>query len=408
MDYLENDLSIFNNITYVSPDPIIEINERYMNCKDPNKISLVIGVARDEDGKPIVFKAVREAELRSTEQGFSREYLGVLGDEEFNLAAQSLIFDSENEAVKENRVLSVQSISGSGSLRIGAEFIAEYIHKTIYVCDPTWANHFLIFASSGLKVVTYDYFNAKTNSLNIDEMINVLSNAELGASVLLHVSGHNPTGVDPTKEEWMRILNVIKERKLFTFFDLAYHGFISGDLFEDAYPIYLFQQHKMEFFIAQSLSKNMGLYGERVGCLHVVVNDSQFISNIKSQLERLALGVYLTPVGNGSRIAKIVILDKELHSSWIEELKIVVRRIINMREKLYDKLLEIKCPGNWDHVIEQKGMFSFTGLTADQCEYLIEKHKIFLTKNGRISLSGINSGNIEVIARAIKDTVENI
>ena len=164
----------------------------------------------------------------------------------------------------------------------------------------------------------------------------------------------------------------------------------------------------MEFFIAQSLSKNMGLYGERVGCLHVVVNDSQFISNIKSQLERLALGVYLTPVGNGSRIAKIVILDKELHSSWIEELKIVVRRIINMREKLYDKLLEIKCPGNWDHVIEQKGMFSFTGLTADQCEYLIEKHKIFLTKNGRISLSGINSGNIEVIARAIKDTVENI
>lgn len=407
MDVTGKDLSVFSKIENVPWDPIIEISEMFINCKDPNKISLVIGATRDDDGKPIVFKSVREAELSFTEKGFSREYLNVLGDADFNLAAQSLIFDNDHEVVKKNRILSIQSISGSGSLRVGAEFIAEYIHKTIYVCDPTWANHFPMFKAAGLNVQTYQYFDAKNKSLNIDEIIDTLSKAEIGACVLLHVCGHNPTGVDPSKEEWARILNVIKERHLFPFFDLAYHGFVSGDFVEDAYPIYLFHQHGLEFFIAQSFSKNMGLYGERAGCLHVVVNDSQLLPNIKSQLERFALGVYLTPVGNGARIVKNVILNRELKESWIQELKIVVERIRIMRERLYEKLKEIKCPGNWDHIINQKGMFSFTGLTVKQCEYLIDKHKIFLTKNGRISISGLNSRNVDSIALAIKDTVEN-
>jgi len=400
--------SLFTNVEQIPWDPIIEISEMYISCKDPNKISLVIGAARDEEGKPIVFSAVREAEKRFIEKGFTREYLPVLGDEEYNIASQSLLFNADHDVIKNNKILSIQSISGSGSLRVGAEFIAEFISKTIYVCDPTWANHFPMFKAAGLNVKIYNYFNQKTNMLNLEEILETLSQAEVGSCVLLHACGHNPTGVDPTKEEWMMILNVIKERQLFPFFDLAYHGFISGDFIEDAYPIYLFLEHGLEMFIAQSFSKNMGLYGERVGSLHVIVKESEVIPKIKSQLEKLALGIYLTPVGNGSRIVKNVVMDKALRESWIEELKAVVDRIRVMREKLYEKLLVIGCPGNWDHIIKQKGMFSFTGLNVKQCENLIEKHKIFLTKNGRISISGLNMKNVERVALAIKETVENI
>jgi aspartate aminotransferase len=234
-----------------------------------------------------------------------------------------------------------------------------------------------------------------------------LENAEDGSVVLLHVCGQNPTGVDPTLEQWQKTIEIMKRKNLFPFFDNAYQGYVSGDLQSDAYPIHLFLEQGFEMLISQSFSKSMGLYGERAGPLHVVVNDSSLIPDIKSNLAEIALGLYLTPVGHGSRIIKTVLLDPVLTESWVQELKLVSQRLNGVRDLLFDALVKVGVPGNWEHIKLQKGMFSYTGLNLKQCEALIKVHKIFLVKSGRISLSGLNSQNVEKVALAFKDVVEN-
>jgi aspartate/tyrosine/aromatic aminotransferase len=399
--------SAFEHIEATQWDPIVEILEEYRLCQDTNKINLTIGAYRDENLQPIVFKSVKEAENKIFSEKFSREYLSPTGDEEFNKLTQRTIFPEEHEVYKKNNIITVQSISGSGGLRLGAEFCSRFISKKIYIPHLTWPNHFPIFQLSNIETLTYRYFDDKTKLLDENSYFEDLENAEDGSVVLLHVCGQNPTGVDPTLEQWKKTIEIMKRKNLFPFFDNAYQGYVSGDLNTDAYPIHLFYEAGFEMIISQSFSKSMGLYGERAGPLHFVVNDSSLVPNIKNSLSEIALGLYLVPVAHGSRIIKTVLKDEQLKKLWVDELKIVSSRLNHIRDVLYDNLVKVGVPGTWEHIKKQKGMFSYTGLTYKQCEALIKVHKIFLVKSGRISLSGLNKDNVEKVAIAMKDVIEN-
>lgn len=399
--------SAFDHVEATQWDPIVEILEEYRLCTDPNKINLTIGAYRDENLQPVVFKCVRQAEERLFNQKFSKEYLSPTGDEEFNNLTQYTIFHEGHRVYKENRIVTVQSISGSGGLRLGGEFISRFISKKIYIPHLTWPNHFPIFQLAKMETCEYRYFDEKTKLLDEEGYLQDLENAEDGSVILLHVCGQNPTGVDPSLDQWKKTIEIMKRKNLFPFFDNAYQGYVSGDLNDDAYPIHLFFEAGFEMLISQSFSKSMGLYGERAGPLHFVVNDSNLIPDIKSNLADIALGLYLTPVGHGSRIIKTILQDKELVKLWVEELKEVSSRLNGVRGLIFDALVKAEVPGNWEHIKKQKGMFSYTGLTLKQCEALIKVHKIFLVKSGRISLSGLNASNVEKVALAIKDVVLN-
>jgi len=411
-----NDSSIFDHIEQTAWDPIVEILDLYSKCENSEKVNLTIGAYRNENLQPIVFECVKQAEKEIFEEGFSREYLPFLGDEEFNILTQKTIFDPNFPLIKKNpklnviedqRIATIQSISGSGSLRLGAEFLSKFIHKKIYISNLTWPNHFPIFELAGMKTVKYPYYNPETKELDFENMITCLKNAEENSIVLLHVCGHNPTGVDPDQNQWKEICRIMQEKNLFPYFDLAYQGYVSGDLLDDIYPIYEFLNNDFEMFIAQSFSKSMNLYGERAGSLHVIVNEPNCLENLKLHFAEIAKSIYLVPVGHGSRIIKKVLGKENLRILWQKELKVGVERLNYVRNKLYEELIKINTKGKWDHVKNQKGMFSYTGLSEVQCCALIEKHNIFLVKSGRISLSGLNDKNIPIVALAIKDVVEN-
>jgi aspartate/tyrosine/aromatic aminotransferase len=407
---MENTItSAFDHIEDSPWDPIIEILAEYYKCKDPNKINLTVGAYRDENLKPVVFNCVREAEKKLFEEKFSRAYLPPTGDEEFNRLTQKIIFPEGHPVYKNNQILTVQSISGTGGIRLAAEFISHFFDsKKIYIPSLTWPNHPQIFNMSRLTIETYRYYDNTDKKLDLDGLLEDLEKAEDGATVVLQVCGHNPTGVDPSQEEWKKIAEIMLRKNLFPFFDNAYQGFVSGDLPTDAYPILLFYDMGFEMFISESFSKMMGLYGERAGPLHVIVNDPESIPNVKNQLSELAKGLYLTPVAHGSRIIKTILSDEALKNDWLHEIKYKVsERMKNIRQKLYENLIKVGAPGNWEFILNQKGMFSYTGLTKTQCEVLINNYKIFLGKTGRISITGINDENIERLAQAIKEVKTN-
>lgn len=399
--------SAFDHIEDTQYDPIFEIYQAYTRCEDPNKINLTLGAYRDENLQPVVFKSVRAAEDKLLAEGFSRAYLPPTGDEEFNHLTQLTVFSPDSKVFSEKRIETVQSISGSGGLRLGGEFLFRCGFKSIAIPHLTWPNHGPIFQCSGLTTTQYRYYSEDTKSLDIEGLLEDLKVAEEGSAVLLHVCGHNPTGVDPSEEDWKRIGEVLKSRDLFPFFDTAYSGYATGDPQKDIHAVHMLFDMGFEMMIAQSFSKNMGLYGERAGPLHIIVNDSSTLPGIKQVLSELALGLYLTPVGNGSRIIKTILKDEALKADWLAELKVVAGRLNYVREKLYNALKEVGAPGTWEHIVRQRGMFSYAGLTAKQCEALIEQHKIFLPKSGRISLAGLNDANVMKVASAIKDVTMN-
>jgi aspartate/tyrosine/aromatic aminotransferase len=407
---MENNItSAFDHIENCPWDPIIEILSEYYKCPDPYKMNLTVGAYRDENLQPVVFNCVREAEEKIFSEKFSREYLPPTGDEEFNKITQTIIFPEGHPVYQKNQILTVQSISGSGCIRLAGEFISHFFDsKKIYVPSLTWPNHQQIFKMSNLIVETYRYYDFENNKLDIEGLLSDIENAEDGSTILLQVCGHNPTGVDPSEAEWKKIAEVMQRKNLFPFFDNAYQGFVSGDLMIDAYPILLFYDLGFEMFIAESFSKMMGLYGERAGPLHLIIHDAEAISNVKNQLSELALGIYLTPVGHGSRIIKTILSDEKLKNDWLFEIKYKVsERMRSVRRKLYENLIRVGAPGTWEFILNQKGMFSYTGLTKTQCEALINNYKIFLVKTGRISLTGINDQNIDRLALAIKEVKEN-
>ncbi|KAJ1958642.1 Aspartate aminotransferase, cytoplasmic [Dipsacomyces acuminosporus] len=294
---------------------------------------------------------------------------------------------------------------------VGAVFLKNYKQNpdaAIYISKPTWGNHRSIFQTAGHEVREYRYCNYQTLSLDIDGMLEDLRNAPNGQVILLHACAHNPTGIDPSEEQWRKIADVMAAKGHFPFFDCAYQGFATGDVTRDAYAIRLFVARGFEVLVAESFAKNMGLYGERTGALHVVTKTSDVIPTVSSQLNRLSRATISTAAGFGAKVAGIILQDPELYKEWLENMNEMSSRIKTMRDALRDRLVQLGTPGTWKHVSEQIGMFSFTGLTKTQVAALRDQYHLYMTDDGRISVAGLNTKNVDYVAKSIDAVVRNV
>ncbi|SMR52899.1 unnamed protein product [Zymoseptoria tritici ST99CH_1A5] len=396
-------------------DALFGLMAAYRADSDSKKVDLGIGAYRDDNAKPWVLPVVKQAdEIIRNDPNLNHEYLPIAGLPEFTSASQKLVLGKDSAAIKEKRAISLQTISGTGACHLGALFLAKFYtpssNASIYVSNPTWANHNQIFGNVGISVKTYPYFSKQTKGLDFDGMINGLQSAPEGSIILLHACAHNPTGVDPTQEQWKKIAQVIKSRKQFPFFDTAYQGFASGSLEKDAWAIQYFVSQGFELLVAQSYAKNFGLYGERAGCFHFVAapgqGSAETTTRVGSQLAILQRSEISNPPAYGARIASLVLNDAKLFAQWEEDLRTMSGRIIEMRKTLREKLEKAGTPGTWNHITDQIGMFSFTGLDPEQVAKLQKEYHIYMTKNGRISMAGLNTKNIDYFAESVDAVVK--
>jgi len=401
-------VSVWSAVPSGPPDPILGVTEAFKADKDSRKINLGVGAYRDDQGKPYILPSVKKAEEIVRASNLDKEYLPITGLPEFAKNAAKLAYGAESDPIRNGVVSVTQSISGTGALRIGGAFFARhYPHsKIIYVPTPTWGNHIPVFRDSGLEVRYYKYFNKETVGLDFEGLKADLKAAPEHSIVLLHACAHNPTGVDPTETQWREISNIVKGKKLFPFFDMAYQGFASGSTTKDAFAVRHFVSQGHQVALCQSFAKNMGLYGERVGAFSLTTTSPEEKSRVDSQLKIIIRPMYSNPPLHGARIANTILSTPDLYSQWESEVKGMAERIIGMREKLYNALThDLKTPGEWGHIKSQIGMFSFTGLTTPQTKALAEKAHIYMTADGRISMAGLNGGNIEYFAESVDKAV---
>lgn len=403
-------VSRFNDITMAPPDPILGVSEAFKSDTNEMKLNLGVGAYRTEDLQPYVLNVVKQAENLMLERGENKEYLPIEGLAAFNKVTAELLFGADNAVIQQQRVATVQGLSGTGSLRLAAALIERYFSGAkVLISSPTWGNHKNIFNDARVPWSEYRYYDPKTVGLDFDGMISDIKAAPDGSFVLLHGCAHNPTGIDPTPEQWEKIADVVQEKNHIPFFDVAYQGFASGSLDEDASSVRLFAARGMELFVAQSYSKNLGLYAERIGAINVVCASSDAAARVKSQLKRLARPMYSNPPIHGARIVANVVGSPELFNQWKEEMEMMAGRIKSVRQKLYDSLCaKDKSGKDWSFILKQIGMFSFTGLSKTQTENMTSKWHVYMTKDGRISLAGLSSAKCEYLADAIVDSYHNV
>ncbi|EFW99230.1 aspartate aminotransferase [Grosmannia clavigera kw1407] len=393
-------------------DPLFGLMREYRADKSKDKVDLGIGAYRDNNGKPWVLPVVKKAdEIIRNDPEANHEYLPIAGLASFTGKAAELIFGASSPAIVEKRVVSVQTISGTGACHLGGLFLDRFFHgnRTVYLSNPTWANHNQIFANVGLPTALYPYFDKQSRGLDFAGMTRAIEAAPDHSIILMHACAHNPTGVDPTAEQWRQIADILRRKHHLPFFDCAYQGFASGDLARDAGAIRYFVEQGFELLLAQSFAKNFGLYGERAGCLHFVsapgAAAADTTSRVASQLAVLQRSEISNPPIYGARVASTVLNDPALFAEWEENLRTMSGRIIGMRTALREKLEELGTPGTWNHITDQIGMFSFTGLSEKQVLKLREDYHIYMTKNGRISMAGLNTNNVEYFAKAVDQIV---
>ena len=351
-------------------------------------MNLGVGAYRTDDEKPYVFNIVKKVEKEILDDLLNgktdKEYLPIDGDATFRELSKKLVFGADCPHL--GRICTIQTLSGTGSLRVGFEFARKYIPATVHVPKPTWVTHHNIINNAGLQFQEYPYYNSKTRGFDFNGMIQYLNNLPKNSIVLLHVAAHNPTGVDPNKEQWSQIADVMKARSLIPYFDSAYQGFASGCLEGDAFPVRHFLEKGFQMFVSQSFAKNMGLYGERIGALHIVCANNKTADKVLSQVKWVVRSMWSNPPIHGMQIVTRILSNPSYFQEWKDELRAVANRISEVRLLLRTELEALKTPGTWDHITSQIGMFSYTGLTEKQCEILINNFHIYLLKNGRISL----------------------
>ncbi|EGS23372.1 putative aspartate protein [Thermochaetoides thermophila DSM 1495] len=383
------------------PPAILGITEAFKADKFEKKINLGVGAYRDDAGKPYVLPSVRKAEEKVISARLNKEYAPITGLPEFTKAAAVLAYGKNSSAL--DRLAITQSISGTGALRIGAAFLARFYpgEKTIYIPTPSWANHVNVFTDAGLKVEKYTYYNKDTISLDFEGLIADIKKAPNGSMFLFHACAHNPTGVDPTPEQWKQIEAAVKEKGHFAFFDMAYQGFASGDIHKDAFAVRYFVEQGHNICLAQSFAKNMGLYGERIGAFSIVCESAEESKRVDSQIKILVRPMYSNPPIHGARIAAEILNTPELYEQWLVEVKGMADRIIKMRALLKENLEKLGSKHDWSHITSQIGMFAYTGLTPEQMDKLAKEHSVYATRDGRISVAGITSDNVGRLAEAI-------
>jgi aspartate aminotransferase, mitochondrial len=413
----EQSLSVWSHVELGPPDAILGIAQAYAACTDSRKVNVCVGAYRDEHGRPWILPTVVAAEARlalfqqENPTKVNKEYLPIAGDAEFLNVALQFAYGT---GMDWNRVAAVQTLSGTGACRIGGAFLgacwsppsnSDDGTTNIYIPIPTWGNHWKIFgAVPNLRPLPYRYYNAHTNRLDINGLLEDLQNAPMRSIVVLHACAHNPTGCDPSREQWRQIASVLQERRHVAFVDSAYQGFASGDAERDAWAVrYLvsLQQPTIPVLLAQSFAKNFGLYGERCGTLSVVCANVHERERIVSQLQGIIRPMYSSPPKHGSSIVKTILNDADLRPQYYTECAKMAARIAHMRVRLVQELVAAGSVLDWSHVLEQIGMFAYTGMNSSMCDALTEQYAIFLTRDGRISLAGLTEDNLPYVAQAI-------
>ncbi|KAH6873815.1 aspartate aminotransferase [Thelonectria olida] len=396
----------FASAEYIPPDSIFDVTRRYVADQFPNKVNLGQGTYRDENGKPWVLPSVRMAKEKVIDAG--HEYLPIAGLPEFRDAAVQLVFHG-TKALEENRVASCQSVSGTGALLLAGLTLkkAGCKVKKVYITDPTWSNHDLLFASLGFQVKTLPYY--KAGAFDFERYMDGLRAAEADSALIMHACAHNPTGCDPSQEQWREIAAVVKEKGIFPIFDSAYLGFNSGSVDEDAWAIkYFVEDLKLEACVCMSFAKSMGLYGERVGLTAMVASSADTARTVGSILANSQRATISNPPVYGARIAATVLGTPEMAEQWKKDLVTMSTRILSMRGRLFEELQNLETPGDWSHIIKQSGMFGYMGISAAQIEHLETKYHIYMADTSRISIAGLNDGNVNYVAKALDETVRTI
>ncbi|HBV9912601.1 TPA: aromatic amino acid transaminase [Klebsiella aerogenes] len=392
---------MFQKVDAYAGDPILSLMERFKEDPRSDKVNLSIGLYYNEDGIIPQLQAVADAEARLNAQPHGASlYLPMEGLNSYRHAIAPLLFGADHPVLKQNRVASIQTLGGSGALKVGADFLKRYFPQSrVWVSDPTWENHIAIFEGAGFEVSTYPWFDDETNGVRFEAFLAKLQTLPERDIVLLHPCCHNPTGADLSNAQWDEVVKVLKARNLIPFLDIAYQGFGAG-MEDDAYAIRAIASAGLPMLVSNSFSKIFSLYGERVGGLSIVCDDAETAGRVLGQLKATVRRNYSSPPNFGAQVVAAVLNDPALKASWLAEVEAMRTRILAMRQTLVDALKEAVPGKNFDYLLKQRGMFSYTGLSAAQVDRLREEFGVYLIASGRMCVAGLNSRNVQRVAQA--------
>lgn len=392
---------MFQKVDAYAGDPILTLMERFKEDPRSDKVNLSIGLYYNEDGIIPQLKAVADAEVRLNAQPHGASlYLPMEGLNSYRHAITPLLFGADHPVMQQQRVATIQTLGGSGALKVGADFLKRYFPESgVWVSDPTWENHVAIFAGAGFEVSTYPWYDKATNGVRFNDLLATLETLPARSIVLLHPCCHNPTGADLTNDQWDAVIEILKARELIPFLDIAYQGFGAG-MEEDAYAIRAIASAGLPALVSNSFSKIFSLYGERVGGLSVLCEDAEAAGRVLGQLKATVRRNYSSPPNFGAQVVAVVLNDEALKASWLAEVEEMRTRILAMRQELV-KVLSTEMPErNFDYLLNQRGMFSYTGLSAAQVDRLREEFGVYLIASGRMCVAGLNTANVQRVAKA--------
>jgi len=397
--------SLLSTIELAPRDPIIGVTEAFNADPNPHKVNLGVGVYTDDAGKVPLLECVKRAEREITDNAAPRSYLPIDGIPAYDREVRNLLFGAQSDIVTGGRAVTVQALGGTGGLKVGADFLRRFASGAqVWISDPSWENHRALFEGAGFTVNSYPYYDASTRGLDFDGMIGALERTAPGSIVVLHACCHNPTGVDPTAAQWARIVEIVRGRGLVPFLDLAYQGFADG-IDADGAVVRAFVATPGPLLLASSFSKSFSLYGERVGALSVVAVDRDEATRVLSQLKRTIRANYSSPPTHGSQIVTTVLCSPELRALWEAELATMRNRIKLMRALLVERLHE-RVPGaDFRYMLDQRGMFSYSGLTKPQVQRLREEFGVYAVDTGRICVAALNQHNVDYVAEAVAKVI---
>jgi aspartate aminotransferase len=396
---------MFEQFTPAPPDAIFGLTEAFRKDSNPNKINLGVGVYRDATGNTPILATVKAAEQRLLQSEKTKSYLPIEGLPAFNAATQTLIFGADHAILRDKRAATAQAPGGTGALRIAADTVAKLMKGArVWISNPTWPNHPSIFQSAGLEVKSYPYFNAQTNDVDFDAMIATFREIPAGDVILLHGACHNPTGVDLNPAQWQKVAEVLSERKLLPLLDFAYQGFADG-LAEDAVGVHTIAKSGIDFLVANSYSKNFGLYNERIGALTMVAQNEEAAQTLLSHVKQAIRANYSNPPDHGGAIVATILNDPQLRAQWEAEVGEMRDRINGLRHLFVETLNEKGVQRDFSFITRQRGMFSFSGLNPDQVQALRDKYAIYIVGSGRISVAGMSEKTMDYLCAAIADVL---
>lgn len=398
--------AFFADVPVAAPDAILGVTEAFRNDPHPDKVNLGVGVYQDAHGKIPLLESVRRAAEQWRELEDSKTYLPIDGVASFNAATQELLFGTSSQARAEKRIVTVQSVGGSGALKLGIELIRRFLPQAaVYVSDPTWENHRVLFEAAGAQVRSYPYYDPTTRGLRAAAMLAALREIEPGNVVLLHACCHNPTGVDLDPATWEQVLDICVERGLLPFIDCAYQGFAEG-LTQDATAIRLCEARGIPFLVASSFAKSLSLYRERVGALSVVTDSPHAATAVLSQLKRIVRTIYSSPPSYGAQLAGLILTTPQLRTMWESELSQMCARIQAMRALFCEQLAQSVPDRDFSFILKQRGMFSYSGLSAENVRALRDQYHIYALESGRICVAAMNTANMPYICSAIASVLK--